>query len=90
VRALPVGDPLLKEVEVILRSTGVVSGEFGLVEAYLRKKQEMADWLTDADSHVQGFAESFVRYLDRLIAVEQRCSEEDIEMRKRMYDDPAA
>jgi len=88
VRALPAGDPLLKAVEVILQSTGVVSGEFGFVEAYLRKKQEMTDWLIDADAHVQGFAESFIRYLDRLIAVEQRHGEEDIEMRKRMYDDP--
>jgi ppGpp synthetase/RelA/SpoT-type nucleotidyltranferase len=88
VRALPAGDPLLKAVEVILQSTGVVSGEFGFVEAYLRKKQEMTDWLIDADAHVQGFAESFIRYLDRLIAVEQRRGEEDIEMRKRMYDDP--
>ncbi len=88
VRALPAEDPLLKQVEVILQSTGVVSGEFGFVEAYLRKKQEMTDWLSDTDANVRAFAESYVRYLDRLIAAEQRRSEEDIEMRRRMYDDP--
>jgi len=65
-----------------------VSGEFGFVEAYLRKKQEMTDWLSDTDANVRAFAESYVRYLDRLIAAEQRRSEEDIEMRRRMYDDP--
>lgn len=88
VRALPAGDPLLGDVEVILQSTGVVAGEFGFVEAYARKKQETAGWLTDADDHVRAFAESYVRLLDRRIAAEQRRSEESIEMRKRMYDDP--
>jgi hypothetical protein len=48
----------------------------------------MADWLVDIDPHVRAFAESYVRALDRQIAAEQRRSEEDIEMRKRMYDDP--
>jgi hypothetical protein len=65
VRALPAGDPLLANVEVLLQSTGVLAGEFGLVEAYTRKKDEMAGWLTDPDAHVQAFAESFVRLLDR-------------------------
>jgi hypothetical protein len=31
-----------------------------------------------------------VRLLDRRIAAEQRRSEESIEMRKRMYDDPGS
>jgi len=88
VRALPAGDPLLGGIEIILQSTGVVAGAFGFVEAYIRKKQEVADWLTDTDAHVQAFAESYARLLDRRIAAEQRRSEEDIEMRKRMYDDP--
>lgn len=87
-RALPPGDPLLGNVEIVLQSTGLVAGEFGFVEAYTRKKQEIASWLIDADAHVRAFAESYVRLLDRRIAAEQRRSEESIEMRKRMYDDP--
>src|SRR5262249_27367921 len=87
-RALPAADPLLREVELILQSTGVVGGEFGFVGAYMRKKQEMGHWLADEDAHVRAFAESYVRTLDRQIAAEQRRSEEDIQMRMRMYDDP--
>ena len=87
-RALAPADPLLKEVELILQTTGVVAGEFGFVGVYRRKKQEMADWLTDVDPDVRAFAESYVRTLDRPIAAEQRRSEEDIEIRRRMYDDP--
>jgi ppGpp synthetase/RelA/SpoT-type nucleotidyltranferase len=87
VRALPAGDPLLPDVEAVLQSTGVLAGAFGFVEAYTKKKQEMAGWFTDPDAHVRVFAESYVRLLDRRIAAEQRRAEESLEMRKRMYDD---
>jgi hypothetical protein len=66
----------------------VVSGEFGLVEAYKQKRKAVATWLSDGDSKVRSFAEKYVGSLDLQIAAEQRRSEEDIEMRKRMYDDP--
>lgn len=88
VRALPADDPLLKEVEIILESTGVLSGEFGHVHAYAAKKQEVADWITDPDANVRSFAERYVRLLDRQIAAEQRRGEESLEMRKRMYGEP--
>ena len=90
VRALPAGDPLLPDVAIILQSTGVVAGEFGFVETYTKKRQEMVAWLTENDAHVRAFAESYVRLLDRRIAAEQRRSEESIEVRKRMYDDPGS
>ena len=88
VRALAADDTLLSGVGIVLQNTGVVSGEFGMVQAYQSKKQEMAGWLNDADANVRAFAESYVRLLDRQIAAEQRRSEESIEMRKRMYGDP--
>jgi hypothetical protein len=88
VRALPTDDPLLGEVEIILESTDVLSGEFGRVQAYTAKKQEAADWLVDPDVKVRSFAERYVLLLDRQIAAEQRRAEESIEMRKRMYGDP--
>lgn len=88
VRALPAGDPSLGEIEIILQSTGVVSGEFGFVEEYTKKKREMTGWLDNPDAHVRAFAERYMLYLDRRIAAEQRRGEESIELRKRMYDDP--
>ena len=87
VRALAAGDALLSGVEIVLQNTGGVFGEFGMVQAYQSKKQEMAGWLDDPDAKVRAFAESYVRLLDRQIAAEQRRSEESIEMRKRMYGD---
>ena len=44
VEAVPENDDRLGSVEVALLSTGVVSGEFGMVEAYQAKKDAIAPW----------------------------------------------
>lgn len=87
VQALPADDQFLDEVEIVLENTDVLSGEFGRVHALTAKKQEVADWLTDPDAKLQGFARRYTLRLDRQIAAEQKRAEESIEMRKRMYGD---
>jgi ppGpp synthetase/RelA/SpoT-type nucleotidyltranferase len=87
VMQLPEDDPLLGEVEIILDSTGVVSGEFGFVRAYQAKKREIEPWLDDASPAVQAFTRKYLRTLDRQIAAEQRRSEEAQELRKRSWGD---
>lgn len=89
VEAVPDGDPVLGAVEVALISTGVVSGEFGMVEAYQRKKAEFQPWLSDSRPRVKAHAEAHDRMLDRMISAEQRRSEEDVEARKLQYGDGA-
>jgi len=88
VQSLPVDDSLLSNVQIILQTTGGVFGEFGFVEAHQTKREAMVPWLSDNDEKVRSFAEQYIGLLDRQIAAEQRRSEEDLEMRKRMYDDP--
>jgi hypothetical protein len=83
--ALPEDDKRIGQVEIILQSTGGVSGQFGMVQAYQGKKQEMEDWLTDARPKVRNFAEKYRRSLDRGIAAEQRRSESDYELRRREW-----
>jgi hypothetical protein len=78
-------DKRINQVELILQSTGVVSGQFGFVEAFRRKKHEMEPWLNDARSKVRDFAERYCRSLDRRIASEQRRSEADYELRRREW-----
>jgi hypothetical protein len=58
-------------------------------EAYQRKKAEIQPWLTDPRPRVKAFAEAHDRMPDRMIAAEQRRSEEDLEARKRQYGDDA-
>jgi hypothetical protein len=87
VEVLPADDRLLREVGGILDATGAVWGEFGIVEAYQQKKNEIEAWRTDPRAKVRSFAERHLLSLDRQIGVEQRRSEEDLELRKRSYGD---
>jgi ppGpp synthetase/RelA/SpoT-type nucleotidyltranferase len=89
VRRLSADDSLLENIEIILQSTGVLSGEFGLVEAYKQKREALLPWLSDADERVRSFGQQYIASLDRQIAAEQRRSEEGLEMRKRRYEDPS-
>jgi ppGpp synthetase/RelA/SpoT-type nucleotidyltranferase len=88
VKALPPEDKLLGQVQAVLQGTGVVSGEFGLVEAHKQKREALVPWLCDEDERVKAFAVQYIKSLDLQIAAEQRQSEEDLEMRKRMDDNP--
>ncbi len=88
VNVLPEGDSRLSHVEIILQSTGVLVGEFGLVEAYKQKKAEIEYWLTDNSEKIQKFARRYLRDLDQQIASEQRRAEESRELRRRDYESP--
>jgi ppGpp synthetase/RelA/SpoT-type nucleotidyltranferase len=83
-------DPRLSKAEISLRGTEGVVGEFGMVDALRRKKDEVAPWLNDSRPRVRAFAIEYVRSLDRSIAFEQRRAEQATELRQRNFegDDP--
>lgn len=89
VAALNPDDDLLNDIAIILDATGMVSGQFGFVEAYQRKKVEMEDWLCDPSEPVRSFAERHIRSLERAIAADQRRGMEEQELRKRDYENLA-
>jgi hypothetical protein len=68
-------------------STGVVSGEFGLADAWRGKKEPLKQWLTDERQAVKAFAEEHIAELDRMIATEWRRVEAEREMRNRSNDE---
>ena len=78
-------DKYAKEIFTVLSQTGVVSGEYGFVEAYKAKRQEVQDWEKDKNKTVQSFVRKYEAYLDRRIAYEQKRADEDVEMRKREF-----
>jgi ppGpp synthetase/RelA/SpoT-type nucleotidyltranferase len=86
INRLPEGDTRLTEVEISLQNTNVVTGEFGFVDAYRRKKVEMISWLDDSRPRVKAFAEGYIRRLDQRIASEQRSAEQQREFRKRIFN----
>jgi ppGpp synthetase/RelA/SpoT-type nucleotidyltranferase len=86
VARLPEEDARLPEVEICLETTGLVSGQFGFVEAFRAKKVDITAWLDDEHPKVKAFAARFIARLDTRIASEQRSAEERLELRKREYD----
>lgn len=85
VKISPKDDSILNEVDIILRSTGVVSGEYGFVNAYEKKIEEIEPWLSDDSSVVREFAKRYVSDLRKSIEWEQKRADEDIALRKHWY-----
>jgi hypothetical protein len=85
VSSVPAGSEFLGEVAIALESTGVVSGEFGIAEAYERKIQEIRYWLDDPNPRVVEFAKWYVQGLERMRESELARAKEGIDLRKFRY-----
>jgi ppGpp synthetase/RelA/SpoT-type nucleotidyltranferase len=80
---LPDNDSRLKALDICLTQTGVLSGQFGRVEAYREKKKDLLPWLDDSRLKVREFAKAYVNKMDQSIAQEQRFAENDGELQRR-------
>lgn len=76
---------LLNEVSIALQSTGVVSGEYGMSEAYEKKRLEVLDWLQDPHERVRAFAVKYIADLEAMRDSERRRADESIALRKFEY-----
>lgn len=85
IKSVSADSPFLAEVAVALESTGVVLGEFGMAQAYERKRQEVLEWLKDANQRVRDFAQLYIASLEQIRDAEQRRAEEAIALRKFQY-----
>lgn len=85
IKRLTPGSPLVTEVEIALQSTGVVSGEYGMAEAYERKRLEVLDWLQDPDDRIRTFAVKYISELETMRDSEKARAEESIALRKFNY-----
>jgi hypothetical protein len=85
IRVIDPNSPLRRRVVIALQTTGVVSGEFGMAEAYARKREEVLDWLDDPDEKVRQFAERYIADLEKMSAAERLRAEEGIALRKHRY-----
>jgi hypothetical protein len=82
--------PYRGELAVALESTGVVRGEYGMAEAYDRKRAELASWLTDPDERVRQFAEWYSANLEAMSADQRTRADESIALRKFRYGEREA
>ncbi len=86
IERLPENDPRLNRLDICLSNTDAVWGEFGMVEVYLKKKEEISLWQNDSRPKVREFAASYVRRMEQQIASEQRSAEIRRELRMRDYE----
>ena len=75
-----------KEIFIILSQTGVVSGEYGFVEGFKKKKEEIQSWKEDKNKAIQLFVKEYEDFLDKRILYEKKQADEVIELRKRRFD----
>ena len=87
VKILPDDSDYLKEIYIILDSTGVVSGEYGFANAYEEKRKNIESWLNDKNKKVQNFANNYHDRLVKIIERERERAKESIELRKHEYGD---
>jgi len=85
VRILEPNSTLRNEVAAVLQSTGVVSGEFGFVEAYQSKREEVREWLSDPEERITDFAQWYIAGLDEMISTERSRAEEEIALRRHAF-----
>ncbi|MBS3021439.1 hypothetical protein DJFAAGMI_04212 [Comamonas sp. PE63] len=85
IKRLPRSSPLISEVEMALQNTGVVSGVFGIAEAYDSKRSEVLDWLQDPNERIRTFAAKYIADLQTMSEIERRRAEEFVALRKFEY-----
>jgi len=86
IKQYPENDDYHNEIFIVLSQMGVVSGEYGFVEGFKKKKEEIQVWKKDKNKAIQLFIKKYEEHLDKLILYEKKQADEDIELRKRQYD----
>ena len=74
-----------KELAAAIETTGGVWGEYGMVHAFERKRDELATWKSDESEQVRAFAEWLTEQLERMITYERQRADEDLALRKYKY-----
>ena len=68
-----------------LSQTGVVTGEYGMVEAYKRKVIEVESWSNQSNQLVRNFAKVYKDYLEKRIPYEEKSSDTELDMMKKEF-----
>ena len=83
VERLDDGHDLLGRVSQVLRHTGVLTGDFGMVQAEAQRHARVQFWLDDPREKVKSFGRSELRRIEQSMAWEQRRALLDVEQMKR-------
>lgn len=91
-REIIASDAFNEEIDDMLvlaiRETGIVSGAYGIAQAYQAKADMLRPWLNDNNERVAAFAEREIHMFEQDIALENRRVSEQIAMRRLDHDEP--
>lgn len=79
-------EDILSRVESILYSTGVVTGEYGIAEAYENKAKNLAAYLSDGNERVRKFVEKLRGHLLASSQAERKRTDESKHLRKKEFE----
>ena len=85
VKVVPEHSSTWNHLAAAIETTGGVWGEYGVVKAFERKRDELAVWIGDENVRVQAFAQWLTEDLERMIAAEQRRVDEELALRKYQH-----
>jgi hypothetical protein len=87
IERLEPGDDMLGRVAGVLGETGVLTGDFGHVEAEGEQHMRLKRWLDDERPKVKAFVEAELRRTEQSMAWEQRRAEREVEQMRRDWGD---
>jgi len=86
IKEYPKNEDYHKKIFIVLSQIGVVWGEYGSVEGFKKKKDEIQSWRKDKNEAIQLFVKKYEDFLDKRILYEKKQADEVIELRKRQFD----
>jgi len=85
IREYPKNKDYHNKIFSVLSQIGAVWGEYGSVEGFKKKKEEIQSWKKDKSKVIQLFVKEYEDFLDKRILYEKKQADEDIELRKRQF-----
>lgn len=85
IKLVPERSSFWNEVAAAVETTGVVSGEYGMVLAFEGTRDQIKPWLDDDNPRVRAFAAWLTENLEQLIFSERQRAEESLALRKHKY-----
>lgn len=77
---------LLQELMYVLSKTGVVTGEYGFVEALTQTKDKIREWNKSKNEAVRKFVKDFVDYLNSNITAQRKKSDEHVQLMQHEFE----
>ena len=69
----------------LLSQTGVVTGEYGIANAYQNKVENIKPWLLDMNSEIVEFAKGYITYLENVIKYEKARVDKELDLMKSEF-----